>query len=173
MRDVIARRQQWREDIWRSIDLDERDPLLIEYAAKLNHFDPRLMLVRAREEIVPGLPMKPGYYHLLIDNGPDVPLSVTIIEGADGEFVEPTSRLFEKLMAGDMREQRNLKRFEETARHEREANDRELARDREERRDHLKELVNAYTRTSISMNTARPWTQNNQPAAQRDAGERR
>jgi hypothetical protein len=60
------------------------------------------------------VPMKPGYYHLLIDNGPGVPLTVTVIEGAGGEFCEPTSRIFEKLGAGDMREQRNLDRFART-----------------------------------------------------------
>lgn len=167
-----SRLQQWREDVYRSLDLEDTDPLLVEYCIRLQRFDRRLMLVRARDTVVPGLPMKPGYYHLLTDNGPAVPLTITIIEGANGEWCEPTSRIFEKLMAGDMREQRNLERFERIRREEFDANEREKARDREERRDHLRELVDAYTRTSISMNTARPWTQNNQPHSVRDAGER-
>lgn len=173
LRETIARREQFRADVLASIELDDSDPFLREFTPKLQAFDPRLMLVRASESIVPGLPMKPGYYHLLIDNGPAVPLTVTVIEGEHGEYCEPTSRLFEKLMSGDMREQRNLDRFAEQARREHEANAKELADNRADRRQHLKELVNAYTRTSISMTDARPWTQNNQPASRRDAGERR
>jgi hypothetical protein len=131
------------------------------------------MLVRALDAVVPGVPMRPGYYHLMVDNGEYAPLTVTVIEGASGEFAEPTSRIFEKLFAGDMREQRNLNRWKQAERAEFEANARELERDNEERREHLRDLVNAYTRTSISTTTARPWTQNNQPNAQRDAGRRR
>ena len=34
----------------------------------LAHIDPRLLMARARDQIVPGLPMKPGYYHVICDN---------------------------------------------------------------------------------------------------------
>ena len=172
-REAAERRERFRADVFASIELDDDDPVLAEWTFRLQQFDRRLMLVRAREEVVRGLPMKPGYYHLLIDNGPDVPLSITVVEGGAGEFCEPTSRIFEKLMAGDMREQRNLDRFERAAREEFEANARELADDKAERREHIKDLVNAYTRTSVSLTKARPWTQNTQPQARRDAGERR
>lgn len=170
-RDALDRQAKFRADVLSSIVLDESDPFLREFTLKLQAFDPRLMLVRASETVVPGLPMKPGYYHLLIDNGPGIPLSITVIEGEYGEFCEPTSRLFEKLMAGDMREVRNLTRFARAARDEYAANAKELADDRAERRQHLKELVDAYTRTGVSMTTARPWTQNTQPPARAAAGE--
>jgi hypothetical protein len=171
--ELNEQRRRYRQAVLDSIVLDDSDPLLLDYCRRLQAFDPRLMLVRARGNVAPGVPMKPGYYHLLIDNGPEVPLSVTVIEGANGEFCEPTSRLFEKLVAGDMTQRRNLERMARIERAEYEANEREKQRNRAERREHLRDLVNAYTRTSISMNTARPWTQNNQPNAQRDAGERR
>lgn len=170
-REALERQAQYRADVLASIELDDADPFLREFTIKLQRFDPRLMLVRASETIVPGLPMKAGYYHLLADNGPGVPLSVTIIEGPSGEFAEPTSRLFEKLMAGDMREVRNLERFARIEREQTIANARELEDSRAERREHLKDLVNAYTRTGVSMTTARPWTQNTQPAARSAAGE--
>lgn len=171
LREVIEQRQRFRADVLASISLDDTDPFLREFTPKLQAFDSRLMLVRAAESVVPGLPMKPGYYHLLIDNGPAVPLSVTVIEGEHGEFCEPTSRLFEKLMAGDMREVRNLARFARVQRAEFEANARELADARAERREHLKDLVSAYTETSISMTKARPWTQNTQAPARAAVGE--
>jgi hypothetical protein len=169
-REALERQQSYRADVLGSIDLD--DPVAAEFSFRLQNFDRRLMLVRALDRIVPGLPMKPGHYHLLVDNGPGIPLSVTVIEGADGEFCEPTSRIFEKLVAGDMREQRNLERFARVESEQRRANARELEDDRAERKEHLKDLVNAYTRTGVSLTKARPWTQNTQPNARREAGER-
>jgi hypothetical protein len=71
-----------------------------------------------------------------------------------------------------MRERRNRDRFG-AARDEYDANEREQEDNRRERREHVRELVKAYTQTTVSMNTARPWTQNNQPNAQRDAGQRK
>jgi hypothetical protein len=172
-RDLHERTVSFRADVLASIVTDDSDPLLSEYTRRLQAIDPRLLLVRAQETVVPGVPMRPGYYHLMVDNGLDAPLSVSVIEGADGEFCEPTSRVFDKLFAGDMREQRNLDRWA-AAEHERhDAVERDKQRDRQERREHLRELVTAYTETSVSLSTARPWTQNNQPNAQRDAGERR
>jgi hypothetical protein len=164
------RRQSFRRDVLASIVLDDSDRLMAEFCRRLQAFDPRLVLVRAREEVVPGVPMRPGYYHLLVDNGPGVPLTVTVIEGEHGEFAEPTSRIFEKLMAGDMRERRNLERYARVE-HDRFASvEREKARDRVERQDHLRELVNAYTRTSVPGTGAGPWTQNQ--AGRRDVSQR-
>ena len=38
----------------------------------------------------PGLPMKPGYYHIICDNSDrGAPDTVMIVEGAHGEFTEP------------------------------------------------------------------------------------
>jgi hypothetical protein len=167
------RTRSFREDVLRSIRLDDTDPILRDFTARLQRIDPRIIMVRARERVVPGVPMRPGYYHLLIDNGLSVPLTVTVIEGEHGEFTEPTSRVFEKLAAGDMRQDRTLERWARAKREAHDANLREQQRNRDERIDHRRDLVNAYTRTSISTTDARPWTQNNQPASQRDAGQRR
>lgn len=172
-RELLDKQASFRADVFNSIAVREDDSLLLEFNLKLQNIDPRLLMVRAAEVVVPGVPMKPGYYHLLVDNGPGVPINVTVIEGDDGEYTEPTSRVFEKLVMGDMRERRNLERYEAIKRGEWTANAMELERDREERREHLRDLVNAYTRTSISMSTDRPWTQNTQPNAVREAGNRR
>jgi hypothetical protein len=172
-REIADRRDSYRAAVLDSIDTECQEPLLLEYCARLQSLDRRLLLVRARETVIAGVPMKPGYYHLLIDNGPGIPVTVTVIEGAGGEFCEPTSRIFEKLGAGDMREQRNLDRFERTERDRFESVEREKARDRDERREHIGELVKAYTETSVSLTDARPWTQNQSANSMRDAGERK
>lgn len=171
-RELAHKTLKFREDVFRSIVLDDGDPLLREFTEQLQRVDRRIIMVRANQHVVPGVPMRPGYYHLLIDNGISVPITVTPITGEDGGFCEPTSRVFERLLGGDMHDRRNLERFARVERERFAAVEREKARDREERRDHLKELVNVYTRTQVSMNDARPWTQNNQPAARREAGER-
>jgi hypothetical protein len=168
--ELAQRTLSFRQDVLRSIRLDDDDPLLAEFTARLQRIDPSIIMVRALDRVVPGVPMRPGYYHLLIDNGMSVPLTVTPIEGDDGEFVVPTSRVFEKLAAGNMHDDRNWERWARYQREVYEANEREKARDREERIDHRVELVDAYTRTSVPGTGAGPWTQNQ--AGRRDAGER-
>jgi hypothetical protein len=169
--ELRQRTRSFREDVLRSVYLGDDDLYLREYNQALRRIDQRLLLVLALEHVVPGVPMKPGYYHLMVDNGLSVPLTVTVIEGEHGEFAVPTSRIFEKLQAGDMRERRNLERFAAVERERHAAVEREKARDREERRDHRRDLVNAYTRTSVAGPGAGPWAQNQ--AGRRDVGERR
>jgi len=171
-RELAERTASYNADLLASLALDDPDPLLERYSEQLRRIHPRLIMVRAREQIVPGVALRPGYYHILVRTD-SAPWNAIPIEGEDGEFVVPTSRVFQRLAEGDMREQRNLERWARNQERDHAAAEREKAHDREERRDHLKELVNAYTRTSVSMTNARPWTQNTQPPANRDAGERR
>jgi len=156
---LAERTRSFREDVYRSIDMSP-DSLRDEFTAQLQRIDQRIIMVRANDRVVPGVPMRPGYYHLLQDGGLSVPLTITCIEGDRGEFVYPTSRVFERLHGGDMRERRNLERFAAVEREKQAAIEREQARDREERIEHRKDLVNAYTRTSISTTDATPWRQN-------------
>jgi hypothetical protein len=159
--ELAERTKSFNEDLIRSIDPAE-SPVLHEYRRRLQAIHPRLTMVRARERIVPGVPMKPGYYHVLVYSE-TAPWSVAVVEGELGQFVEPTSRVIEKVIAGDMTEQRNLERFARAQNDEHAANAREQQRVNEERRGHVKDLVNAYSRTSVSMNDDTPWTQNAQP----------
>lgn len=158
--ELAERTRSFREDVFQSIRLDDDDPVLREFTQRLQATDRRVIMVRARERVVPGVPMRPGYYHLLIDNGVSVPLTVTVIEGAGGEFVMPTSRVLDKLMAGDMRQRRTMDRFAAVQRLQALADERDRQRDREERADHRRDLVNAYTRTSVPGVGAGPWRQN-------------
>jgi hypothetical protein len=159
-RELAQRTLSFRADVLASIDLDDTDPVLREFTARLQAIDPRVIMVRAKPKVVPGVPMAPGYYHLLIDNGTTVPITVTVIEGEHGEFVQPTSRVLDKLAAGDLRQDRTWRRFDATRKLEAAAIERERVHDREERIDHRRDLVNAYTRTSVSTTEATPWRQN-------------
>jgi len=152
-------------------DFDPSDPVLREFNQVLAQIDPRLLMVRAKDRIVPGLPMRPGYYHIICDNSDrGAPDTVMIVEGEDGEFTPPTSRVYEKLAEGDLHDQRNVERFARIQREERERNEREQQANREERREHLFDYVKTNTRASVP-GAGQPWTQNQ--AGRRDAGERR
>jgi hypothetical protein len=169
-RDLAQRTLSFREDVARSIVLDDSDPILREYTAALQRIDPRIIMVRASDQVAPGVPMRPGYYHLLQDSGMSVPLTITVIEGEHGEFAYPTSRVFEKLAAGDMREDRNLERWVRTEQARHDAVEREKLTDRDERGEHRRDLVNAYTRTSVPGTGVGPWRQNQ--AGHNHGGER-
>lgn len=166
-RELRERTRSFNEDILRSIVVDDRDPLLREFTRRLQEFSPRLLMVRAREAVVPGVPMKPGYYHVLVRTD-DAPWNIAVVEGEGGEFIEPTSRVFEKLVEGNMQHAGVRKRYKRLQREEHDREEHRKANDREERREHLHDLVNAYTRTSVSLNPETPWRQNQ--AGRRDVG---
>lgn len=82
------------------------------------------------------------------------------IEGPDGERLEPGPHMFDMLNDGDMWDPRFMQHIRAARRRAEEAADRERARQRQERQEHLRELVDASTRTQVSMNTSVPYAQN-------------
>jgi hypothetical protein len=123
----------------------------------LQRIDQRLFMVRANDRVEAGVPVVPGYYHLLANNE-GAPMSVIPIH-REGAYIEPNSRVYERLAAGDMS---NPDVFDEMIGRERKAEaeaERQKAREREQRRDEIKDRVNAATRATVSMDTSLPWTQ--------------
>lgn len=137
---------------------DHGDPVAQEWTRKLQQIDGRLMMVRAHQLIPVGTPLIPGFYHVLKVND-DAPMSVFAVN-ENGRFCEPDSRVFERLAAGDLRDPRTLRRWAQAERRERAANEREIELEHEERRDELRERVDAATRTQVSLTAAQRWTQN-------------
>ena len=137
----------------------EPSALADAYSELLQQVDPALCMVKARQLISPGTPLVPGCYHVLRTN-PGAPMSVFPVTDEHGAFVEPTSRVLDRLRAGDLRNRDVYRQVTEAPRRQHEAAERERERDNAERREHLSELVDAYTRTSISTNRDSPWTQN-------------
>lgn len=102
-------------------------------------------------------PLRAGYYHVLRRN-PGAPVTVQVVEGPNGEFMEPTSALFEQLRFSDLWNGENMARLR--SRHERaaQAADRLKAREREDRAEEVADRFNALERPSVSMDRSRPWT---------------
>lgn len=132
--------------------------ILDQFNYELKRIDPKLEMVRAGED-THGTPLKPGYYHVVRWND-SAPPSVITIEGEHGEFVEPTSRVFERLALGDLWDPNNMRLLRQRERLAQQAAEKQKIADREERQAELVERWNAGTRTQISMNRETPWAQN-------------
>lgn len=156
----------------------ERAAVCKEFDPDLQRIDPDLSMVFC-PEITPqdrakGGPIldavaagaRPGRYNVM-RQAPGAPWTFKPITGPNGEFVEPTSRVFEMLKEQDwwdpavrhVREQREQRL--EDARRRREENE------RRERDEVAWEHWQAVSRTQVSMNRSTPWSQNH--AGQRAA----
>lgn len=132
--------------------------VLDEFNHELKRIDSKLELVRAPADC--GLTgMKPHYYHVVRWNE-GAPPSFFVVEGEYGEFVEPTSRVFEKLREGDLWDPAVMRRIRQ-ARSDAEAAQAKLrARENASRQEEIRERVAAVTRAQVSMNMDTPWSQN-------------
>jgi hypothetical protein len=133
------------------------DPLARQFTALLQRISPRLMMVRARDRVPLGCPLTPGYYHVLSRND-DAPITVAPVH-EHGKFVEPDSRLFDRLAAGDLHDPRTLREVNAQQRIEAAAAQRDRDRLNADRQEKLRDVVNAGTRAFISMDRSVPWTQ--------------
>jgi hypothetical protein len=131
---------------------------MADFNRDLKQIDPYLELVKCKEHIEPGSPLKPGYWHIIRHN-PGAPPSIMVIEGPDGEFVEPTSQIFEMLKRSDLQNPAVEYRRKQREREMDLARERREAREREERNDEVRERYLAGTRAQVSM-TDVPWHQN-------------
>ena len=149
-------RRRFEADLHARVILD--DPRALEWTARLQAIDGRLLMVKAKDDILPGTPLRAGFYHVLRHNE-TAPTSVFPVH-ADGAYIEPNSRVIDRLFAGDL-SKRDVYAQVTQADHRR---DRQVEHDKElhteQRKHHLRENVNALTRTSVSMNRDRRWTQN-------------
>lgn len=161
-RELLAEREQFRavlEDQAVRAKLIAVKGILDQFNYELQRIDPKLELIRAQESVPAGIPMKPGYYHLVRWNE-GAPPSVWPVEGPNGEFEEPTSRVFEMLKHNDLWDPRNMRLMRQREALAEQAADRQKIRDRQERQEEIMERVAAATRTQVSMNRDTPWSQN-------------
>lgn len=151
-----AERRRFAADVLRNVTIE--DTRARECTAALQHIDPRLFMVKAHDKIDPGTPLMPGYYHILRRNE-NAPMSVFVVHH-DGAYVEPTSRIFDRLAEGDLHDPRVFREMRDLDRKAHEQGERDHARDHADRRQELRERVNAATRTQVSLDGTLPWTQN-------------
>lgn len=161
-RRIVEDRQRFASEI-NSVTVQEKmrsvKALLDEWNYHLKQIDERLELIRAQETIPAGIPMKPGYYHVVRWNEGAAP-SVWPIEGEHGEYVEPTSKLLEIIKKNDLWDPRNFKRLVGAALARDEALERDRMVERQLRQAEIMERVAAATRTQVSMSRDIPWAQN-------------
>jgi len=135
---------------------DHNDPIAIEWTRKLQAIDPRLMMVRAHRLIPTGTPLVPGFFHVLRVND-EAPMSVFAIN-ENGAFCYPDSRVIDRLSAGDLHDPRVLRRWAQAERDRVAGIERDKERDNEDRREEVRDRVNAATRTTVSLLPG--WSQN-------------
>lgn len=129
-----------------------------DFNRDLKQIDPYLELVKAKETIDAGTPLKPGHWHIIRHN-PGAPPSIMTIEGPDGEYIEPDSAVFRQLLEWcDLQNPAVGHRRRERAEELRQAEQRRLAREREDADDEAMERYRAATRTQVSMLPG--WSQN-------------
>lgn len=140
------------------IEAAMRDATCDWWDRELQKLDPALTLIKAHPDAeVPGL--KPGYWHIVRDCTPAPPALLPLV-GDDGEYVEPTSRIFDLLRAGDLQNPRAI----EDRRRKDEINERrKQAEEQQGHEDRVEEMMDrwrAATQTRVSMNQDTPWSQN-------------
>jgi hypothetical protein len=148
-------RKRFAAEVAARVDVDQR---CVEFTAKLQQIDPHLVMVKARNLIAPGTPLRPGFYHVLRFNE-DAPMTIMAVHENE-RYVEPDSRLFDVLARGHMTQRRVMDDIEHHDREVERAAQRESARAREDRTEELKDRVNAVSRVQVSMDRSVPWTQN-------------
>lgn len=153
-RELVERRLEYEAHMLQMVQLKT---VMDYYNPSLQEVDPYLQLVKAEETVEAGVPLRPGFWHIIRHN-PGAPPSVMTIEGEDGEYIEPSYRIFTLLQKNDMWNSNSLK--EENARRKKlqEAEERQKERDRESRQEELLERYLAVTRTQVSMIPG--WSQN-------------
>ena len=152
---VRQQRREFEQRILRCVTIE--DARAREFTQKLQMISPDMFMVRAQDTVDADLPLRPGFYHILIRN-PDAPMSVMVVHEND-RYAEPDSRIFDVLARGNLRERRVRDRLAEVEREQREAGEKELQTANENRKERLTEIVKSATRAQVSMDRTLPWTQ--------------
>lgn len=121
---------------------------LDHFTRELRKIDPRLKMVKAHDRVRPGSPLKPGYYHVLLES-PGHPTTIMPVEYDNGAYREPDSAVFEMVERNDLWNDRAQRANRERRRKLKEAAERQRARESRERVDHFNERWASANRTSI------------------------
>lgn len=155
---AAQQRHEFEQRILRCVTIE--DPRAREFTEKLQAISPDMFMVRAQDTVDADLPLKPGFYHILVRNQ-DAPMSVMTVH-ENGEYAEPDSRVFDVLARGNLRERRVRDRLAERERERFESEEKRHQTLNEDRRERLTEIVKSATRAQVSMDRSVPWTQNSQ-----------
>lgn len=132
--------------------------ILSYWTRELKQKDPDLEMIFAPPTAT-AAGLIPGRYHVM-KHIPGAPPALLPITGPDGEFVEPTSQIMEKLAENDLQNIQAVDARRRAMEAEERARERDRERDAELRREELVERWKAATQTRVSMNRDAPWSQN-------------
>lgn len=137
----------------------QRTEICAEFNTELRRIDPRLELVWWPETNRPAPGFIPGRYHIVRHaEGAGAGLVEPVVDELGG-FREPDSGMFEWLRRSDMWNDRAMADRRRAMQAMKDAEAGRRAREDADRREELRDRVNAATRATVSMNTASPWTQ--------------
>lgn len=129
--------------------LVERHEALRWFDRQLKELDPDLELVRAKEVVdEPGL--RPGFWHVKRNNRDTVD-RYFVIQGPDGEYMEPHSGFIEYLRSQDLQAPGAWKRLMENQEREERLAERSKVLAREERLQEFADRVKSYESPAVSM----------------------
>lgn len=147
----------------RELQVEARFKWAREFEAELKRIDHRLFGPvfcpdpAPLDAVVMGA--QPGRWHVGRENE-GAPTSLLPILGPNGEYMEPTSRVFEQLKQMDWWDDRVMRDRRKRERELEEAKARREERERKEFDEECYERYMAVSRTQVSMNRDTPWTQN-------------
>lgn len=128
--------------------------ILEHFTRELQKIDPYLHLLKAKEDATqPGL--RPGYFHV-VRNPPDAPAMVEVLEGPNGEFVEPGSNVFDLVERSDMWSARAMRLRQKKELDAVRSKERDRERERDERVEELYERWKRLNSTQIVVGGT-PW----------------
>jgi hypothetical protein len=151
----LERRAEYHAALWRNCTIE--DDRAREYTAKLQLFNRDLFMVRAHDKVELGVPLRPGFYHM-IERIPDAPANVVPLTNGDA-YAEPGDWIFAALARGNLRERRVRDTLKEQEKAVQDAVVKEQRTRDEDRREKLREIVLSATRAQVSMDRSIPWTQ--------------
>lgn len=155
-RELLDERAQFIQAL---LNACHQDQVCVEWDLELQRLDPRLKMLKAPEHLVIGMPLEPGFYHLVRWNE-NAPPSVTPVRGEHGEFRVPDSGLLEKLRGLDLQNARVVAQHKLDQARAQASHLRGKLNRRQARQEDTLERWRAVSRTQVSMNTDTPWAQN-------------
>lgn len=139
-----------RENAALQEQLDTEVEALDYWTKALQQIDPYLSVVMAKMVVtVDG--MKPGYYHIIRQTGPNAPVYIKPVENPDGTWRDLDSRVIEQAQEDDLwndRTQRERRKISERAEQERQ---RQMAREKQDRIDELNRRWKSANGVAISV----------------------
>lgn len=152
----LERRGRYWAQLKRNFTIE--DPRCQEWTRKLQHLSRDFFMVKANDTVEMGVPLRAGFFHLLIIPPDAPPLLTPLTNGT--EYAEPGDWIFDVLSRGNLRERRVRDALERADQDAHAANEKERQTAKQNRMQHAREIVDSATRAQVSLDRTIPWTQN-------------